>query len=260
MEATQTIKRSEQVAAGGPLPRPTPAKKMRRWYSWLWRIALLCLVVPIVQVASLRFINPPVTAMMVFRMFDHLFAGESLLWSHTNMSRVEISPYLYSAVVAGEDQRFFSHHGFDMVEIERAQQAHARHPKRPMRGASTISQQVAKNLFLPPWHSFIRKGVEAYYTVLIEFMWPKERILQMYANVAEFAPNVYGAEAGARHHFKRGASQLSQQQAAQMAAVLPNPTRWSASHPSGYIQRRAERILRQMRGMPTDEEEDGDPD
>jgi monofunctional biosynthetic peptidoglycan transglycosylase len=198
--------------------------------------------------------------MMVFRMFDHLFAGESVLWSHSNMSRGEISPYLYSAVVAGEDQRFFSHHGFDMVEIEKAQQAHARHPKRPMRGASTISQQVAKNLFLPPWHSFIRKGVEAYYTVLIELMWPKERILQMYANIAEFAPNVYGAEAGARFHFKRGASLLSQQQAAQMAAVLPNPTRWSASHPSGYIQRRAARILRQMRGMPTDEEEDGEPD
>src|ERR1044071_4956127 len=214
MEATQTKNIHEQVAAGGPLPI-APEKKKRHWYGWLWRIAVMCLIIPIVQVAVLRVINPPVTAMMVFRMFDHLFAGESVLWSHSNMSRGEISPYLYSAVVAGEDQRFFSHHGFDMVEIEKAQQAHARHPKRPMRGASTISQQVAKNLFLPPWHSFVRKGVEAYYTVLIEFMWPKERILQMYANVAEFAPNVYGAEAGAQHHFKRGASQLSQQQAAQ---------------------------------------------
>src|SRR5437868_1840211 len=115
MEATQTIKTHEQVAAGGPLP--TAPKKKRRWYGWLWRVAALCLVIPIVQVATLRFINPPVTAMMVFRMFDHLFAGESVLWSHTNMSRAEISPYLYSAVVAGEDQRFFMHHGFDMVEI-----------------------------------------------------------------------------------------------------------------------------------------------
>ncbi len=198
--------------------------------------------------------------MMVFRMFDHVFAGESVTWSHTNMGRTEISPYVYSAVVAGEDQRFYQHHGFDMVEIEKAQAAHTRHPKRPMRGASTISQQVAKNLFLPPCHSFIRKGIEAYYTVLIEFMWPKERILQTYANVAEFAPNVYGAEAGALFHFKRHAAQLSQQQAAQMAAVLPNPQRWSASHPSAYIQRRASRILRQMRGMPSDEEEDGEPD
>lgn len=221
---------------------------------------VLLLAVPILQVAALRFINPPVTAMMVFRMFDHLFAGESVTWSHSNLSRTEISPFLFSAVVAGEDQRFFQHHGFDLVEIEKAQQAHARHPKRPMRGASTISQQVAKNLFLPPWHNIIRKGVEAYYTVLIEVMWPKERILEMYANVAEFAPNVYGAEAGARFHFRRAAAQLSQQQAAQMAAVLPNPSRWSASHPSSYIQRRAGRILRQMRGISTDEEEDGEPD
>jgi len=218
------------------------------------------LTVPILQVAILRFVNPPVSTMMVYQMIGHLFSGERVTWSHTNMGRTEISPHLYSAVIAGEDQRFFTHHGFDMTEIENAQRAHARHPNRPMRGASTISQQVAKNLFLPPWHNIIRKGIEAYYTVLIEFIWPKERILQMYANIAEFAPNVYGAEAGAMFHFKRHASALTEQEAAQMAAVLPNPERWSASHPTAYIQRRAARILRQMRGIPTDEEEDGDPD
>lgn len=260
IETNKSSSVTPQDAAGGVLPAEQSKPRKRRWYSWLWRIALIALAIPILQVATLRFINPPVTTMMVFRMFDHVFAGESVTWSHTNMGRTEISPYLYSAVVASEDQRFYQHHGFDIVEIEKAQQAHARHPKRPMRGASTISQQVAKNLFLPPWHSFIRKGIEAYYTVLIEFMWPKERIIQMYANVAEFAPNVYGAEAGALFHFKHHASQLSQQQAAQMAAVLPNPKRWSASHPSAYIQRRASRILRQMRGMPSDEDEDGEPD
>ena len=250
----------KQVAYGGEVLTLPPGKQKRRWLSWLWKLAVLALVLPIVQVAVLRFINPPVTAMMVFRMFDHLFAGERITWSHTNLGKKEISPSLYSAIVAGEDQRFFTHHGFDMTEIENAQRAHARHPNRPMRGASTISQQVAKNLFLPPWHSFIRKGVEAYYTVLIEFLWPKERILQMYANIAEFAPNVYGAEEGALFHFKRHAGSLSPQQAAQMASVLPNPSRWSASHPTAYIQRRAARILRQMRGAPTDEEEDGEPD
>jgi len=232
----------------------------RRWTKWLWRALVIVCTVPILQVGILRFVNPPVTTMMVFRMFDHLFAGERITWSHENLSKNEISPYLLSAIVAGEDQRFFLHHGFDEVEIQKAIEAHNRHPKRPMRGASTISQQVAKNLFLPPWHSFIRKGVEAYYTVLIEFLWPKERILQMYANIAEFAPNVYGAEAGAQFHFKRHGGQLTASQAAQMAAVLPNPIRWSASHPSPYIQRRATRILRQMRGMPTDEDEDGEPD
>jgi monofunctional biosynthetic peptidoglycan transglycosylase len=263
-QESRTVSAEQQVASGGTIPaqifeRPAKGSK-RRWLSWLWKLAVLALILPIVQVALLRFINPPITTMMVFRMFDHLFSGESVLWSHTNMSRGEISSSLYSAIIAGEDQRFFLHHGFDMTEIANAEKAHARHPSRPMRGASTISQQVAKNLFLPPWHSYVRKGVEAYYTVLMEFMWPKERILQMYANIAEFAPNVYGAEAGAEFHFKRHANQLSPQQAAQMAAVLPNPTRWSASHPSAYIQRRATRIVRQMHGIPTDEEEDGEPD
>ncbi len=243
-----------------PVPRAYSGFAARKWLRWLWRIAVVFAVVPILQVAILRFVNPPVSTMMICQMVDHLFSGEKIRWSHTNLSEKEISPYLFSAVIAGEDQRFFSHHGFDEVEIQQAIRTHERHPKRPMRGASTISQQVAKNLFLPPWHNFIRKGIEAYYTVLIEFMWPKERILQMYANIAEFAPNVYGAEAGAMFHFKRHAGQLTQQQAAQMAAVLPNPERWSASHPSGYIQRRAARILRQMRGIPTDEDEDGEPD
>jgi monofunctional glycosyltransferase len=260
-QESTTATYGQQVAAGGKISEtlPTPRTK-RRWFSWLWRVAVLALVIPIVQVALLRFINPPVTTMMVFRSFDHLFAGESILWSHTNLGKSEISSSLYSAIISGEDQRFFQHHGFDMTEIENAQNAHARHPNRPMRGASTISQQVAKNLFLPPWHSYIRKGIEAYYTVLIEFLWPKERILQMYANIAEFAPNVYGAEAGAEFHFKRHAAALTPQQAAQMAGVLPNPVRWSASHPSAYIQRRAARILRQMHGLPANEEDDGEPD
>jgi monofunctional biosynthetic peptidoglycan transglycosylase len=236
------------------------ASRKRPWFVWAWRIAVVLCAVPMLQVLMLRFINPPATTMMVCQMFGHLFSGERITWSHTNEGQKEISPYLYSAVIAGEDQRFFTHHGFDETEIDKAMRTHARHPNRPERGASTISQQVAKNLFLPPWHNFIRKGIEAYYTVLIELFWPKERILQMYTNIAEFAPNVYGAEAGAMFHFKRHAAQLTAQQAVQLAAVLPNPERWSASHPSPYIQRRAERILRQMRGIPTDEEEDGEPD
>src|SRR5581483_7585865 len=239
------------TSASGPAP-----KIRRRWWTWLWRIAVLVCAVPILQVAILRFVNPPVTAMMLFRMLDHATAGEPVLWSHTNLGAKDISPSLYSAVIAGEDQRFFLHHGFDTTEIGNAIRSHARHPNRPMRGASTISQQVAKNLFLPPWHWMVRKGVEAYYTVLIEMLWPKERILQMYANIVEFAPNVYGAEAGAEFHFKRHAWQLTPAEAAHLAAVLPNPVRWSASHPSAYIERRAARILRQMHGLPADEEDD----
>ena len=244
------------------VPAPVAVRRSRfiSLRSWAWRILIFICAFPIFQVAVLRFVNPPISTMMAYQSVIHLFSGEKVSWSHTSLGQKEISPYLYSAIIAGEDQRFFMHHGFDTAQIVEAIRYHTRHPSRPMRGASTISQQVAKNLFLPPWHNFIRKGIEAYYTVLIELMWPKERILQMYANIAEFGPNVYGAEAGALFHFKSHASQLSQQQAAQMAAVLPNPERWSASHPSGYIQRRASRILRQMRGIPTDEEEDGEPD
>jgi monofunctional biosynthetic peptidoglycan transglycosylase len=233
----------------------------RKVVSFAWKFAVFCLVFPIVQVAILRFVDPPFSTMMIYQAIGHLFSGEPVLWKHTNMDRNDVAPSLYQAILAGEDQKFYLHHGFDMEEIHKAEAAHAKHPKRPMRGASTITQQTAKNLFLPPWHSFIRKGIEAYYTVLMEFLWPKNRILEMYGNIAEFAPNVYGAEAGAEFHFKRHAKNLTQQQAAQMAAVLPNPERWSASHASPYIQRRAQRIVRQMHGIPTEEEEnDDEPD
>ena len=261
-DANVILLKHASEACAPPMPSAEfPGHPARhRVIQWFWRIAVLVCAIPILQVAILRFVNPPVTTMMLYRMAGHLFSGESILWSHTNLASNQISPYLYSAMIASEDQRFFFHHGFDTTQINDVLREHARHPNRPMRGASTISQQVAKNLFLPPWHSFIRKGIEAYYTVMIELLWPKTRILQMYANIVEFAPNVYGAEAGAEFHFKRHASQLTQQEAAQMAAVLPNPKRWSASHPSPYIRRRAARILRQMRGLPASEEEDGEPD
>ena len=260
IESTELValEQSQLVAAGMPMLETPPRKS--RAVRWVWRILILICVVPILQVAVLRFINPPVTTMMLWNAADHLFSGESIFWSHSNLTASRISPYLYSAIVAGEDQRFFQHHGFDTAQINEAIRQHERHPNRPMRGASTISQQVAKNLFLPPWHSFIRKGIEAYYTVMIELMWPKTRILQMYANTAQFGPNVYGAEAGAEFHFHRHAWQLTEQEAAQMAAVLPNPVRWSASHPSAYIQRRAARILRQMHGIPTSDDDEGEPD
>ncbi len=239
---------------------PIVRSRGKKFFSFAWKLALVLLLLPVVQVLLLRFINPPVTAMMFFRGIDHLFAGESIGFSHTNLSWDEIPDNFVQAVIAGEDQRFFEHHGFDMKEIENAQREHARHPNRPMRGASTISQQVSKNLFLPPWHSFIRKGIEAYYTVLIEFFWSKQRILQMYSNIVELAPNVYGVEAGAEYHFHKHAGSLSSSESAQLASVLPNPVRWSASQPSPYIRRRAQRIQNQMRGLPASDEDDGDPD
>lgn len=242
------------------IEEPKVRSRTKKFFSVAWKLALVVLLIPILQVLILRFINPPVTAMMFFRGVDHLFSGESVGFSHTNLSWSEMPDNFIQAVVAAEDQRFYEHHGFDMTEIENAQREHTRHPNRPMRGASTISQQVAKNLFLPPWHSFIRKGIEAYYTILIEFFWSKQRILQMYANIVELAPSVYGVEAGAEYHFHKPAKLLSASEASELASVLPNPARWSASKPSPYIRRRSTRILNQMRGIPADVEDDGEPD
>lgn len=266
IEAETKVVVKESVASGSQraptlgVAAPKQKSRAQRAFSLLWKLLALAIVIPIIQVASLRFIDPPMTTMMFFKAIGHLFSGEQVFWSHDNIDRSEMSRYVLMALVSGEDQRFWQHSGFDFKAIEEAQRYNERHPNRNMRGASTISQQVAKNLFLPPWRSFIRKGIEAYYTVLIEFMWPKHRILEMYANIAEFAPSVYGAQAAAEHHFKRDAGKLTAQQAALLAAVLPNPERWSASKPTSYIRRRAARIQRQMAGIPASIEEDGDPD
>jgi monofunctional biosynthetic peptidoglycan transglycosylase len=157
----------------------------------------------------------------------------------------EISPHLPIAVVAAEDQNFPHHHGFDFGSIQSALMEEGKR----QRGASTISQQVTKNLFLWPGHSWIRKGLEAYLTAFVEVLWPKRRILEIYLNIAEFGPGVFGAEAAARQFFGRSASDLSARQAATLAAVLPSPKRMSASKPSRYLEKRVTWILRQMKQL-----------
>ena len=170
-----------------------------------------------------------------------------------------IAPHLPLALVAAEDQNFALHHGFDLDAIEKAQQHNERmleraekrgKPVRRLRGASTISQQTAKNLFL--WQGsgptrWLRKGLEVWYTALIELLWPKSRILEVYANSAEFGDGVYGAQAAARSFFRKDASRLSAAEAARLAAVLPSPKRYNAARPGPYVQRRSNAIQRQMR-------------
>ncbi len=151
------------------------------------------------------------------------------------------------ALVAAEDQRFPAHHGFDFEAIEKARRHNARGLK--IRGASTISQQVAKNLFLWSGGGWVRKGIEAWYTVLIEALWPKSRILAMYANVAEFGDGVYGAQAAARTFYGKDASRLTRAECARLAAVLPSPRRYDARHPGPYVQRRSNGIQQQMRQL-----------
>lgn len=155
------------------------------------------------------------------------------------------APSLPRSFIAAEDQRFMRHHGFDVQAISRAQQYNA-HGKR-LRGASTISQQVAKNVFLWQGRSWFRKGLEAWYTVLIELFWPKRRILEIYANVAEFGPGVYGVQAAANQFWHQDAATLTSAQAALLAAVLPAPNRFAVNHPSRYVWRRAEWIQQQAR-------------
>jgi len=213
----------------------------------LWLI-VICIVMSVLAVASLRWINPPLTSFMAEAQLAAWASRDSnYLPRHSWVDLNRISPNLPLAVVASEDQKFPEHWGFDVAAIEKAYALNQHSHK--VRGASTISQQVAKNLFLWSGRSFFRKALEAYFTVLIESLWPKRRILEVYLNIAEFGPGIYGAEAAAQRYFHKPASGLTRGDAAVLAAVLPNPQRYSAAAPSRYVQQRRDWILGQMQGL-----------
>jgi monofunctional biosynthetic peptidoglycan transglycosylase len=224
----------------------------RSLLSWLLRailaLVLLCILASVLAVAALRWINPPFSAFMAEAQIGAWIARDpSYVYRRSWVGLDEISPNLPLAVVASEDQKFPEHSGFDVAAIEKAYALNQHSHK--VRGASTISQQVAKNLFLWSGRSYFRKGLEAYFTVLIEAMWPKRRILEIYLNIAEFGYGTYGAEAAAQKFFHKPASRLTRADAAVLAAVLPNPEHYSAAAPSGYVQQRREWILGQMQAL-----------
>ena len=236
--------------------------RRRRWRGWWWKLPLLFLAFSVVQVLVLRFVDPPFSAFMVARQLDALVAGDTdFRIAHDWRDFERMSPHLPLALVASEDQNFANHHGFDFAAIEKAQAHNEKmveraekrgKPVRRLRGASTISQQTAKNLFL--WQGsgptrWLRKGLEVWYTALIEALWPKQRILEVYANIAEFGDGVYGGQAAARSFFRKDAATLSATEAARLAAVLPSPKRYSATRPGPYVQRRTRAIERQMRAI-----------
>jgi len=159
----------------------------------------------------------------------------------------EISDNMPLAVVTAEDQKFEEHYGFDLEAIEKAVKYNEKHKGKKVKGASTISQQTAKNVFLWPGRSWVRKGLEVYFTFLIELFWSKERIMEVYLNVIEMGPGVYGTEAAAQHYFNKSAAKLTKSEAASIAAILPNPIRWSASKPTPYIIKKRNWILRHMK-------------
>ncbi|MES2684179.1 MAG: monofunctional biosynthetic peptidoglycan transglycosylase [Pseudomonadota bacterium] len=206
----------------------------------LW-LLLTLLAVFVLPVLALRWLPVPTSAFML--------ASDTSPVRHQWVSAAKIPASARRAVVASEDQKFFDHQGFD---VEAMQKAYASNQKkgRRVRGASTISQQTAKNLFLWQGGGYFRKGIEAVYTVLIEALWDKQRILTVYLNIAEFGPGLYGVEAASQAYFKKPAAQLSNAEAARLAAVLPSPRKWSAARPGPYVQKRTGWILRQMGAGP----------
>lgn len=208
-------------------------------------VALACasvVLLSMLAVLLLRWIDP-VTSSFMLR--AQLVRGERIQYQWVDMDA--ISPHAQMAVIAAEDQLFPFHPGFDLDAIRDAAERNTR--SKRTRGASTISQQVAKNLFLWPERSFVRKGLEAWFTVLIEFMWPKERTLEVYLNIAEFGRGVYGVEAASRRYFRKSAGKLDRYEAATLAAVLPNPRRFRVDRPSPYVVSRRDWIVAQMRGL-----------
>jgi monofunctional biosynthetic peptidoglycan transglycosylase len=186
------------------------------------------IVIPVGLILLFRFVPPPITPLM----FGTWVMDGSI--AHPWVPLESISPNLVRAVIASEDGKFCSHYGFDLEAIDKAVAANA--AGRNLRGASTISQQTAKNLFLSPSRTWARKGIEAYLTVLLETMWPKRRILETYLNIAEWGPRRFGAEAAAEANFHKTAAKLSVEEAARLATILPNPTGYRADRPGPYVQ------------------------
>ena len=215
------------------MPKMLPRSRKRT--SWFRRLALLFLgvtvVVPVLLILIARFVPPVLTPLMIATWISE--GGITRSWKPLE----EISPNLVRAVIASEDGKFCSHYGFDLDAIDKALSNNAN--GRRLRGASTISQQTAKNLFLSQNRTFIRKGVEAYFTVLIEALWPKRRIMETYLNIAEWGPQRFGAEAAAQANFRKPAAKLSALEAARLATILPNPKGYRADRPGPYVARQS---------------------
>ena len=216
----------------------------------MWRILkkifLYLFVFQFVYIIALRWVNPPITITQL----SNWISGNGLARDYVDYNEMSASVKL--AVIAGEDQLFAEHNGFDMRSIRKAMEYNEKNPNK-RRGASTISQQTAKNVFLWQGGGFFRKGLEVYFTFMIELFWPKERILEVYLNVAETGKEVFGVEAAARRYFNKSASQLTDTEAARIAAALPNPKRYTVKPLSNYVSKRSAKLLRQMNNL------EGDP-
>lgn len=225
-------------AAARPRTAPTRPRGRGPWRLLRELVVgalIFLLVAPPLAVLVYRFVPVPITILMIERAIE----GRGLDHRWVPLSR--ISPAMTHAVVASEDANFCQHHGFDFGAIQKAVAHNQARPGR-IRGGSTVSQQTAKNVFLWPDRSWVRKGLEAWFTVLIELIWGKQRIMEVYLNTVEMGPGVYGVEAASQRYFHHGARTLSAVEASRLAAILPNPLKWSAADPGPYVRRRTGRI------------------
>jgi len=218
--------------------------RLRRIGVRVLKIGFVMVALSVLMVIVLRFMSPPVSALMIERRVSSWFASGKYSPTYRWVSFDKIAPAMGTAVIAAEDQNFPQHYGFDLPAIQRALGHNGRNART--RGASTLTQQTAKNLFLWPRRSWLRKGAEAYFTVLLEVCWDKRRILETYLNIVEFGEGIYGVEAAAQHYFRKPASRLSREEAASLAAVLPNPRRYKVNSPGPYVRERQQWILQQM--------------
>jgi len=234
----------EKPAVSAPPRRSLP----RRLARLAARILGLFLLISVIWAAIYTILPVPLTPLMVIRLVEGY--GFSKDW----VSYEQISPNLARAAIASEDSGFCAHHGFEWEAIQNAWDRNQR--SRRIRGGSTISNQAAKNAFLWPDRTYVRKGLEYYFTVLIELLWGKKRILEVYLNVVEFGPGIYGAEAASQTYFKKPASALSRREAALLVSVLPSPLKWSVARPGPYVQSRTATIMARMMDIP---DPTGDP-
>jgi monofunctional biosynthetic peptidoglycan transglycosylase len=228
-------------------------KNRKKVLTWIWKtiikIIFFVFCFTIVQVLTLKYIDPPFTPNTAWEWAESVIKGQPEKCPEYKFKSIQdISPHLRRAVIAAEDQRFLSHNGFDFQEIKNAIKTLLK--TKHLRGASTISMQTARSVFLLSSKSFFRKIAEMYYTVLIEIFWDKNRILEMYLNTVDWGTGVTGAQAASLKYFSKQARYLTASQAALMTAILPNPHRWSVKHPSSYIRMRQDKIMKDLSKMP----------
>jgi monofunctional biosynthetic peptidoglycan transglycosylase len=217
----------------------------RKILRWIWKAMLWFFGLSILSVIIFKWVPIPFTPLMVTRIIEFKLEGDDAIYSHNWVPLEDISPNLQKAVIASEDGNFLKHNGFDFEAMQKAFKNNNKGKR--LKGGSTISQQTAKNIFLWQGRSYIRKGLEAYFTVLIELIWGKERIMEVYLNSIEMGNGVYGAQEAARHWYSKTATNLTPREAAGIAAILPNPRKFKASNSSSYINRRKDKIMRVMR-------------